>query len=296
MRSFIFALLVFVTLEGPVMAADTMTPEKAAKRITETELAFAKMASDTTMALAFLEYLHDDAVVFRPEPINGKKWYVSRLGSTAELKWWPTYVVASTAGDLGLSTGPYEFQIDKSDTVPVYHGHFVSIWKQLAGGEYRVMADLGISHERPEVSQTALEIGKPRKFDGGKAAKAKLDFSLAQAESSFSALTNLEGTLAGYASYLADDARVYRDGAAPIVEAKAALSGYADAGEQMVSKTTFSDVSAGNDFGYTYGISHNRQKVEAGANEKSFSYLRVWRRDEAGDWRILLDIALPIEK
>lgn len=297
MKNFMLALMIIVVGESFLMTTCAMTPQEAAKQIAETELAFAKKASDTTMAIAFLEYLHDEAVVFRPEPLNGKLWYSSRPPSPAQLKWWPIYVVASSTGDMGLSTGPYEFRTENSDTVPVYHGHFVSIWKRQDDGKYKVMADLGNSHDKPEEKITALTIGNATATAGTKKSGLAIpssEESLAQAESLYSAVSSTEGALAGFDKFFSDDVRVYRDGDYPFIGKASAASMYRDSTLLISSETSFSSVSHGDDFGYTYGITRQWSRKTSPTAGAKLSYLRVWQRGFDGHWKVALDIALPM--
>ncbi len=297
MKNFILALAIFVVGESFVMTTCAMTPEEAAKQIAETEIAFAKKASDTTMAIAFLEYLYDEAVVFRPEPVNGKLWYSSRPPSPAQLKWWPIYVVSSSTGDMGLSTGPYEFRTENSDTVPVYHGHFVSIWKRQADGKYKVMADLGNSHDKPEAKVTALTIGNASSATAPKKSGLAIPSSeetLVQAESSYSATSSTEGALAGFEKFFSDEVRIYRDGDFPFIGKASAVAMYRDSSLLISSQTTFSSVSQGDDFGYTYGIAKQWSRKTSSTTGVKLSYLRVWQRADNGHWKVALDIALPM--
>lgn len=297
MKNFVFALMILVMGESLIMTTWAMTPQEAAMQIAETELAFAKKASDTTMAIAFLEYLHDEAVVFRPEPVNGKLWYSSRPPSSAQLKWWPIYVIASSTGDMGLSTGPYEFRTENSDTVPVYHGHFVSIWKRQADGKYKVMADLGNSHDKPEVRITEVTIGNASSTAASKKSGLAIPSSeetLVQAESLYTATSSTEGALAGFERYFGDEVRVYRDGDYPFIGKASAVSMYRDSSLLISSQTTFSSVSQGDDFGYTYGITRQWNRKNSPTTGVKLSYLRVWRRDFDGHWKVALDIALPM--
>ncbi len=298
MRTIIFVLLITLALESLNMNADAMTPSETAVEIIKTENAFAQMANDAGMVDAFLKYLHDDAVVFRPKPLNGKRWYSSRPATTARLKWWPTYVEAASAGDLGLSTGPYEFRSDDSDTVPVYHGHFVSIWQRQPDGKFLVMADLGNSHDKPDSVLTAVTIGNPSKQGDTVSSTHSegTEGTLAQAESTLTALTSSEGSAAGFAKYYHDDVRVYRDGSEPYVGKKLAQAAFGDTTELTSFQNTFSALSKNNDFGYTYGITRHWQRGKSSATAKSSSDLRVWRRTAEGEWMIVLEIALPIEK
>ncbi len=297
MKSFILALMIFAVGESSVMTIHAMTPQEAAKQIAETEWAFAKKASDTTMTIAFLEYLHDEAVVFRPEPVNGKLWYSSRPPSSAQLKWWPIYVIASSTGDMGLSTGPYEFRTENSDTVPVYHGHFVSIWQRQADGKYKVMADLGNSHDKPEARITELTIGNANSTTVPKKSGLAIPASeetLVQAESLYSATSSTEGALVGFERYFGDEVRVYRDGDYPFIGKASAASMYRDSSLMISSQTSFSSVSQGDDFGYTYGVAKQWSRKTSPTTGVKLSYLRVWQRAADGHWKVALDIALPM--
>lgn len=299
MKNMFLALFVLISWECTSMTANAAIPQEAGLQIANTEQAFAKMAQDSGMVTAFLKYLHDDAVVFRPEPLNGKRWYSSRPASTAQLNWWPTYVEAASSGDLGLSTGPYEFRTENSDTVPIYHGHFVSIWKRQANGEFRVMADLGNSYDNPDSIQSSLTIGNQQDAgDSTAGKKAHFDGqpTLADAESTFSAVTTEEGAMSGFAKFFHDDVRVYRDGSVPFVGKKSAAKVYSDSTVLMSSGATFTDVSQANDFGYAYGMSRQWTKGKSSGSGIKSSFLRVWRRTSDGSWKVVLDIDLPIQK
>ncbi|MGB5107863.1 MAG: nuclear transport factor 2 family protein [Candidatus Zixiibacteriota bacterium] len=280
------------------MTAHAAVPQEAGLQIAKTEQAFAKMAQDSGMVPAFLKFLHDDAVVFRPEPLNGKRWYAERTASTAQLNWWPTYVEAASSGDLGFSTGPYEFRTENSDSVPVYHGHFISIWKRQANGEFKVMADLGNSYDNPDSMKASLTIGNQdpaENSQGNKNISSSPEMSLNEAEAAFSTVTSSEGPTAGYRKYFHDDVRVYRDGSFPFVGKKSAAQLYSDSTVVMSSVTAFSDVSQANDFGYSYGISRQWLKGNTIDSAMKSSFLRVWRRVD-GEWKVILDISLPIQK
>lgn len=294
MKTMFLALAITLIWGSSYMTANADSASDAVAQIAKTELAFAKMATDSGMVPAFLKYLHDDAVVFRPKPLNGKRWYGSRPNSPASLKWWPTHVEVAVSGDIGVSTGPYEFRSDHSDTVPTYYGHFVSIWKRQPNGEFLVMADLGNGHDKPDSVSHVLNINLST--SEAKKPVAANAATLTAAESALTALTSTDGTAAGFESYFDEDVRVYRDGHIPYVGKQAAQAAFADSLELSTYQTAFIDVSKGNDFGYSYGITRHWQSSKMPDTAESTSDLRVWRRNASGDWKIVLELALPIEK
>ena len=97
---------------------------------------------------AFLAYLAEDGVIFRPLPTNGKESWKARENPKGTLIWEPTFAEVSEAGDLGVDSGPWEYHLPDSTQLAL-HGHFVSVWKRAPKGPWRVAADLGVSHGPP---------------------------------------------------------------------------------------------------------------------------------------------------
>ena len=96
-------LLITIILCGAAICFGQTKPE--AEKIVETEKAFAKAADEKGIKPAFLEFLADDGIIFRPAAINGKESFRSRPDSPALLSWRPTFADISSNGALGYSTG-----------------------------------------------------------------------------------------------------------------------------------------------------------------------------------------------
>ena len=52
-----------------------------------------------------------------------------------------------------------------------------------------------------------------------------------------------------------------------------------------------SDVSKAGDLGYTYGIAEF--KTQGGAKTEYFNYVRIWKRQTQGEWKVVLDAFNP---
>src|SRR5882762_3154427 len=89
------------------------------------EKGFAATSGEKGMKTAFLANLADDGIVFRPGPVNGQQWWRARPESKDELRWGPSYAELSGAGDLGFTTGPWEFR-SPGEKEPQAYGQFVS--------------------------------------------------------------------------------------------------------------------------------------------------------------------------
>ena len=132
-------------------AADALTTESVDRlaELVDAEREFARTSVASGMREAFLTFMADDAIVFRPHPVNAKSWYSERPDAPGVLDWVPVFADISLAGDLGYTTGPWEYVVEQSDT-PTAYGHYVSVWRKQPDGSWRVVIDLGTVHPRPE--------------------------------------------------------------------------------------------------------------------------------------------------
>src|SRR5205823_14387751 len=72
------------------------------------EKAYAKLAGEKGFREASLSVFADDAVIFTPNAVNGKKFWRETKDDPA-ITWRPTFASISRSGDLGYTTGPSEF-------------------------------------------------------------------------------------------------------------------------------------------------------------------------------------------
>jgi hypothetical protein len=78
--------------------------------LVQMERDFARAAATKGTRDAFLEFIADDGILFQPGPINGKKFWTERQPRKGLLSWEPIFADVSRAGDLGYTTGPWEFR------------------------------------------------------------------------------------------------------------------------------------------------------------------------------------------
>jgi ketosteroid isomerase-like protein len=232
----------------------------------EAERAFARASVEHGMMVAFLEYLAEGAVVFRPRPVDGRKFYAERGPTDAVLSWGPAFAEIASSEDFGYTGGPWELR-PKPGEEPKLFGHYLSVWKKQKDGNWRAVADGGIGH--PQRIALPPKVALPAR--AGQMRANAVSAELLAFDSDYSA------------EHLADDIRVYRAGAPPS-QGKAALK---DA-PRVISKTEGADMASSGDLGYTYGI------AEAPGGQLS-SYLRIWRR-MGGKWRVAADLAIEVKE
>jgi len=261
----------------------------------EAERSFAATSRAKGIRDAFLSYLTDDAIVFRPRPVKAKPFYFERQHIPGTLSWYPTHADVSLAGDLGYTTGPFEYRKSIDTRQPDGCGFFVSIWQKQADNSWRVMLDVGIecpcsdtlvpgfiTKKQPyrQVSNTIFD----RDVEAEKAKLLEYDYK-------FSKRIASEGIVNAYQDYSADDIRYYRNGMFPIIGKENVSNTIADHSDSIIWKPMASNVAKSGDIGYTYGIV---ELMPDCGEKKCSSYLRIWKKSKRRDWKIILDLENPI--
>lgn len=260
------------------------------KALVQMERDFAKAAVTKGTRDAFLEFIAEDGILFQPGPINGKKFWTERQPGKGLLSWEPIFADVSRAGDLGYTTGPWEFRQNGAEDKPVAFGQYFTIWKKQRDGSWKFVLDRGVSSEKPFATKILLfplydedsNFSGKTDIEGGRAKLTKL-------ETEFSARSVTKGALDAFDSYLAEDARLLRENVAPAVGKDRCLILVSTRMGTLSWQVTTADISASGDLGYTYGVFEF--KSGAAAPERG-SYVHVWKRQN-GKWKVAMDIMSP---
>jgi ketosteroid isomerase-like protein len=293
MRKAVFILLFLSVLAPAAMMQKKATDRDASLRsLVEAERAFASLSVAEGIKASFVANLADDGILFRPGPVAGKKWMEERPARDGLLTWRPAFADVALADDMGYTTGPWEFRPKKMEDKPVAYGHFVTVWKRQADGAWKVALDLGIGHPEPsaamanpEVSFPAVKNLKPKDAESERAALLKLENDISK---SAAAKKSADAVL----SYLADGGRVYRDDAFPAVGREAARALLETKPGGLSWHPAKADVSRSGDLGYAYGT--YKFKAADGKSSEAGNYLRIWKRQAGGHWKVVLDLLSPI--
>ena len=267
--------------------------------VVEAEHAFAQHSIDHGMKPAFLRYAAPDGVIVnRSGPVNAiETWARRDPAPTGLLTWWPVYADVSRAGDMGWTTGPFEFREKPSDEKPADTGHFFTVWRKQRDGSWKFVLDLGIQHPAPAAPETTLQY-PPRLKKSGAAASDFADTatarkSLLEAERSFSEESAKKGARAALLSRADETLRMYRQGSFPVVGREAVAGALKVQTEFVIWKALGSDVAGSGDLGYAYGTYEARAQTSDAEPAERGAYARVWRRD-GGSWRVVFQVANPV--
>jgi ketosteroid isomerase-like protein len=286
-----YILVVVVCL----MVAMSAQAQSALLDMVKTEQAFSKMAEEKNARDAFVEFIADDGLLFRPGAVNGKKWMqehpVPASDKNPLLAWQPAFAGMSVSGDMGFTTGPWEFKADRSDEKPSGYGDFVTVWKKQADGTWKFVVDLGISHPQSSGPQTLWEPAETATKKGFKAVdQAVAREALLERDRNYASAQLKQELAAVYRVYAAREVRLYRPENLPYVGIQAATEALATPKGPITWQPIGGDVSRAGDLGYTHGtyeVTDDTKKVI----EKG-SYVRIWKKRN-GMWRIVMDVANP---
>lgn len=262
----------------------------------EAERAFARLSTEKGTREAFLTYLANDSVVFLPRPVPGRKAYEEAPPeSPTLLTWEPAYAEVSPAGDLGYTTGPYQATNRNDASSPPRFGHYVSLWQRQPTGLWKVVLDIGIRHPQPGFKpmevMTRKDARRPRRLV--RVDKLRELNLLLKIEAEFDAKASAEGILAAYLAYADEDIKLYRDGELPVAGKDILRQEFSAAAESRTWEPVDGDVSRYGALGFVFGTAEERGGDPSEPPAVS-SYLRIWRKNPDGLWRIVLDLAVPV--
>lgn len=276
MKIFPAASTIVVLLDLTRLLAAVPEDPGTADSLAEAEKAFAHESVAKGMKAAFLNALADDGLVFDPGPgaQNGKKVWLEKKESRAILDWQPVLAVVSSSGDLGYTTGPWNYRKSPNQK-PEAFGEFVSVWRR-EGGKWKLLCDIGSDHPAPSAMPPELKLidlphpseSKPEQFS-----------NLQHRDCDYAA--NRAGQFVTAAE---EDVRLYLPGKFPILGKSAGAAALSAAPAAMKFGESKGGLSRSGDLGFLWG------EYRIAAKETSGDYLRIWRKGEPGKWKLTLDL------
>lgn len=285
--------LILAVAAGPAGATAGPADGDPLHAMVAAERAFAATSAAHGMHRAFSENLAENSVLFRPGPVNGAQWFRDHPPRPGLLTWEPAFAYVSAAGDLGYTTGPWEFRKTGPEDSPIAFGHFVSTWRKQPDGRWMVELDIGSGHPALEKPLPRWETTAAAKAKRAAEAPPKVDVAAAreallEADRAFSRQISTQGIVKAYGATLADDARYHREGVYPILGKAAILADLKQTAGSSSWQPDKAEVAASGDLGYTYG---SGEKTGADGKSEPHVYTRIWRK-EGRMWKVALDIAV----
>lgn len=271
-------------------SAQRITSDTALASMVAAERAFSKHSLASGVQNAFLRHMSRDGFLYRPRVVRAHAFLRSRpMPPGMLLTWEPAFADVAASGDLGYTTGAWiSSRRDFPDAPPTF-GQYATIWRRQTDGSWKAELNIGIAHDADPVGVRSLATAPAPEYRSAKRGSAADQASLFAADSALAAAARADGAAAAFQRRTGSGLRLLRMGRFPL---------QGDSATAMLRATpTYrwqhagGGVSAAGDLGYTYGVYSVTPMY--GRNSESGDYLRVWRRDRAGVWRVVLDVTSP---
>lgn len=275
-------LLTLVGLAPPVSGSTPAADARAA------DAAFATLAGEIGQHGAFIEYLADDAVLFRPEAVAGQPWLAAHEPAGGRLEWSPIAAAADCTGRLAVTTGAWRYS-NAQGGEPV-EGHYLSIWRPDEDGQWRVVLDHGIDHASGATADVDLQAALERHWPAAPAGECtgRADArDLKRAERNLNAAIARRGLAAALPGAAADGALAYRDDAAPGLLASVAIARAGEFGPGGSAQSVGTVLEPGVGMAVTHGV------LASADGAARALYVRLWRRD-GRRWTLAVDLRTPL--
>ena len=289
MRARVLIILAFAgsLCAAPLVAGQAPGADQAAlPRMVATERAFAAATAHLGVRDGFLTFFADDAVRVVPGENGGpvrvepaRAALAARplvtLPLATRLVWEPFTGHVSADGSFGWLTGGYATMAETTPAQLLSQGAYFSVWKRQPDGTWRVWLDEGVGF--PSVWQDASPFRVAAEPDPGESGRGGEPLEEAEA-----------GLAAGgeaWRARLAADVRLHRDGVMPITGRARVADWAAGAWSSVRFSVVTTERAPSNDLGVAIG----GYEAAARAGAERGIWIRVWKRDVTGRWRIVFE-------
>jgi len=269
--------------------------EVALNSLVEAERAFSRASAKLGARDAFIEHLADDAVIFRPGLVKAQPYLQQQPLEPGLLSWEPAFADVAAAGDLGFTTGPWEFRRDPADAEAIAYGQYFSIWMKQADGSWKVVIDHGTVTPAPsekELLHTPVRV-TGELGDGEPTDVATLRESLLKQDRDFAVSSQVVGVSRSLTTFVGTNVRVLRNGQPPLSGVEAMRDLYSESPGILTWEPLGGGVSSSGDLGYSFGEYSVAAPTSLVPDDKG-NYLRAWRRQPDGNWMVVVDLMTPL--
>jgi ketosteroid isomerase-like protein len=252
---------------------------QALPRMVATERAFAAATAEIGVRDGFLSFFADDAVQIRPGPpvslVPAREALAAqalpKLPIANQLIWEPFTGHVSSDGTLGWLTGGY-VSLNRAQQEVVASGAYFSVWKRQANGTWRVWLDEGI--RLPQSWKDAAPFRVAPDPDTGMAGEPGEPIDAAEAA--------VRGGGSAWRDRLASAVRLHIDGLMPLAGRDDVVSSPRGSAPRAYTVLR-TEAAASGDLAVTVG----GFDAGAGPDGRRGTWVRVWKRDVTGRWRIV---------
>ena len=258
-------------------------PAREAVLAAETRLA-AEVAQHGDRA-GFLAYAAPDGFLFdHGRPVNAAATWPARTPTKGpELAWHPIWADVAQSGDLAYTTGPWTLTAP-NQTAPTAAGQYVTVW-QRQHGEWKFAATMSVEHA--PIIETRAGVAGPAALPAQATPMPAPADALLALDRRFAA-AELREPAKTYEQYLGAEGRLYRPGQLALTGTTAQIVAESAGSAYLFVPATVRLATSG-DLGFVVGSLRRPSPFNKHAEETG-SYLRIWRREAVGGWRLALEM------
>lgn len=239
---------------------------QSVQEVVNAERSFAQHAHSYSIKQAFLQYLDSAGVVFaNGEMQNGIRFWEKADQKEGKLQWYPAYAAIAASGDMGFTTGPFEFRQSLSGPL-LGSGQYTTVWRKTEKGEWKFLVDLGVDYEPSLYDQQSFTYFTPA---------GSADTSVLALEARLPVLSEKAfRDVITAASWFNIRGQAPRHGVEDIIKGIWALPA-------LEFTPAATGISQSRDLAYAYGVMKY--------NGKKKNYLRIWAHTVEG-WKVLVQV------
>lgn len=205
-----------IVMTSVFVFAGTALSQNAGDQLLAAERGLTKATGELGVKPAVMQFFSDDAIIFRPDAINGKDFWSGRDDAKAAAVRGMSAFGISSSGQIGYTTGSIEIFPNGTRAASNGYGDYVTIWGRRENEGWRAVLELVVKHEKGIQLQY-----KQERFERIEAESNKKGRSAADPSMNFLRASMGVGTLgSAYKSFAAEEIRFLRDGLPPITGKK----------------------------------------------------------------------------
>lgn len=292
-RTPVLAVLLGCACALPATAQDRVRTDTALASMVAAERAFAQNSVRHGTQAAFLAHMAANGILYRPRAVMAHPYLRARpMAADLALIWEPVFADMSAAGDLGYTTGPWIGTSRAHQDVDPTFGEYLTIWRRQGDGTWKAELDAAIAHSADPIGPTPLKVPAPAGWSRPASQSKTALASLLAADSALAAAASKEGAASAFRKRAARHMRLLRNGRFPLMADSA--TSFLRATPGYTWKPAAGAVSRSGDIGYTYGPYVLLTALGSREATESGDYVRIWRRNRAGEWQIAFDMTSPV--
>jgi hypothetical protein len=230
------------------------------------------------------EFLDDDGLILKPYPMTAKEFRsaLPKPGGNDVTVLQVGYTHGADSGDMGVTSDRFEV-FDKATQESIGTGYWLTIWRK-TGQDWKIA--LSCTWRVPP----AMPPRMTERLVGFHPSKGRTfpvsTQELIALENEFSKTSVEQGLGSAYQKFGSTNVMMQRTAAHAVFGPKAI--GSSPVGKLLAKWTPdqVGEASAG-DFAYVYG-------KEVDSNQQEGTYVRIWKRSSDGDWKIVMDVTMPL--